>query len=923
MALESGTRVGIYGVTAKIGEGAMGEVYRALDTTLDRDVALKVLPEAFTADPERLARFQREAKVLASLNHPNIGGIYGIETSGETQALVLELIEGPTLAERIADGPIPVEQAVPMVRQIAEALSAAHDAGIIHRDLKPANIKVRSDGTVKVLDFGLAKAAEGRGGEAADAPTMTAMSSQAGAVVGTAAYMAPEQARGEAVDKRADIWALGCVCYELLSGHRPFEGRTMSDTLASVLAREVDLTRLPEEVPAALHKFMARCLEKEPMRRLRDAAEGVLQLEEGLAQPVVEPAEAAAGRAAPLQFWQRPVSAAVAVITALVFGGLAVGIAVRTEPVPGPGIMRFGVTASEDAPLRSHPFVNDLVISGDGTQIAYYAQQPGGPGGQIYLRPIDQLIGAPLRGTEDGMGPFVSSDGAWIGFVSDGGSLNSTLKKVSLFGGPPVTLAESPTPINGASWSVDDEIIYGSFRSGLFRVSGGGGEPEALTTTDQDQGETSHQWPFIIPGRDAVVFTISGGLNARTSGQLAVLELDSGQVKKLGLAGFSPRYVSTGHLVYGSGDGSVRAVPFDVTELEVAGNPVPLIEGVSGKNTGAANFSVSDSGRLVYASGSGLDGGESSMVWVDREGLEEPLNLPPNTYLWPRVSPDGTRVAMVVGSADNGDVWVSELARGTLTNLTTDPANDRLPLWTLDGERVAFASDRGDRQEGVFSKLADGTGPVESLLTVELGFLLTPWDWSSDGQTMLFSYVAGDDSAVSLDVGVLQLEGNSDWEPLLQTTARETAPSISPNGNWLAYISDQTGRYEVYVERFPELGERRQISTSGGTSPKWSPTGRELFYRRTSNDGSMMSVSVDFEPVFTPGIPKVLFEGNYIRSAAGGGTTGGRQYDVSPDGGRFLMVRLTRAIENVEGSEAPITVVLNWFEELKERVPVP
>ena len=313
MALESGTRVGIYGVTAKIGEGAMGEVYRALDTTLDRDVALKVLPEAFTADPERLARFQREAKVLASLNHPNIGGIYGIETSGETQALVLELIEGPTLAERIADGPIPVEQAVAMVRQIAEALSAAHDAGIIHRDLKPANIKVRSDGTVKVLDFGLAKAAEGRGGEAADAPTMTAMSSQVGAVVGTAAYMAPEQARGEAGDKRADIWALGCVCYELLSGHRPFEGRTMSDTLASVLAREVDLTRLPEEVPAALHKFMARCLEKEPMRRLRDAAEGVLQLEEGLAQPVVEPAEAAAGPAAPLRLWQRPVPAAVAV----------------------------------------------------------------------------------------------------------------------------------------------------------------------------------------------------------------------------------------------------------------------------------------------------------------------------------------------------------------------------------------------------------------------------------------------------------------------------------------------------------------------------------------------------------------------------------------------------------------------------------
>ncbi|SVA50083.1 uncharacterized protein METZ01_LOCUS102937, partial [marine metagenome] len=743
MALESGTRVGIYGVTAKIGEGAMGEVYRALDTTLDRDVALKVLPEAFTADPERLARFQREAKVLASLNHPNIGGIYGIETSGETQALVLELIEGQTLAERIADGPVPVEQAVAMVRQIAEALSAAHDAGIVHRDLKPANIKVRPDGTVKVLDFGLAKAVEGRGGEAADAPTMTAMSSQAGAVVGTAAYMAPEQARGEAVDKRADIWALGCVCYELLSGHRPFEGRTMSDTLASVLAREVDLTRLPEEVPAALHKFITRCLEKEPMRRLRDAAEGVLQLEEGLAQPVVEPDAIAAGSAAPLQFWQRPkIALGVGVLGVLLTAGASF-LLLQPPAVPAPGVARASLTPPPSEPLEAIFNIN-VALTPDGTRMVYRGLFDGQS--HLFVRSLDEFEATPLTGLSlDPRNPFISPDGTRVGFF-DG---NRSLQRVSILGGPPVTITDIPGGPRGASWGSDDTIVFatGNPESGLLRVAVGGGDVETLTVPDSEQGERDHLWPEILPGGESVLFTI------RTDGplenaQIAVLSLQTGEYDVLFPGGSSARYVPTGHIVYGVG-GTLRAVGFDLGTLTVTTEPIPVIEEILMGPRGEANFDVSQDGSLVYVSGTSGGAVGLDLVWVDQEGNRELLEADRGRYSNPRLSPDGSRVVLQVRDGDgNSDIYTYDISRNNFSQFTFHETGDCCPLWTPDGARVVWTSAR-DGVPNLYVKNADGTGEVERLGesdAMQLGF-----SWSADGTDLVFAGGNGDLHALSID----------------------------------------------------------------------------------------------------------------------------------------------------------------------------
>ena len=632
MSLEPGTTIGPYEVVAEIGRGGMGVVYRARDTNLDRDVAIKVLPEAFTSDPDRLARFEREAKVLASLNHPNIGAIYGLEKSGDTRALVLELVEGPTLAERIKQGPIPVDEALPIAKQIAEALEAAHEQGIIHRDLKPANVKVKDDGTVKVLDFGLAKAFQPEASDvsASMSPTisLTAAATQMGMVIGTAAYMAPEQARGKQVDRRADIFAFGVVLYEMLTGQRPFQGEDVSLTLAAVMTFEPDLDLLPEMSPT-LRTYLTRCLAKDPKERVRDigdvrlAMAGVFDVPTSLS---VEASEAV--RVVPqLQVWQRPISVALLVVASTAVVGLGVWALTRPDIMPA-DLMRFAIVPPDDAPMNYLGGQPDIAISPDGTQIVYKGPNVGDNGPRLNLRSIDQLGGAPLRGGEGGVGPFVSPEGEWVGFTHFTSA--NTLHKVSIFGGPPVTLTESPLPIIGASWGADDQIVFGTTTlgtgatgaSGLFRVSGGGGEPEALTTLDAEQGETSHTWPFIIPGRAAVLFVIGAG-TPLTTGQLAVLDLDTTEVTRLGLSGVSPRYVSTGHLVYAAQDGSVRAVPFDTASLTLTGNPVPLVEGVTVKPTGAANFDISNNGRLVYALGASAGGNQLSFVWVDRDGREE------------------------------------------------------------------------------------------------------------------------------------------------------------------------------------------------------------------------------------------------------------------------------------------------------------
>ena len=779
----------------------------------------------------------------------------------------------------------------------------AHEGGIIHRDLKPANIKVKPDGSVKVLDFGLAKAfqPDARDANASLSPTLslTAVATQMGMVIGTAAYMSPEQARGKAVDRRADIWAFGVVLYEMLAGARPFQGEDVSLTLASVMKSSVDVKTLPPDVPAVVLTVLRRCLEKDPSQRIRDVGDVRLAMAGAFETTVA--AQSDANVAAPSHFWQRPVSALGILVVAVLVAGVA-GSRLSRPGISPFDVMRFVIPPPDAAPFDFGGLVPGVAITADGTQVIYQTLTASGER-QLTLRPIDQLGGAPLRGAEGGIGPFVSTDGEWVGFLDGAGT---TLQKVSIFGGPPVTLAELPSTFYGASWGDDDQIIVGTVGGGLFRVPGGGGEPEALTSPDTDEGEGSHYWPHAIPGRQAVLFAIGEG-GGFAMGQLAVLALDTGDVTRLGLVGNRPHYASTGHLVFAVADGSVRAAPFDIERLEVTGNPVPLLEDVVvNSTTGSAEFSIAANGRLMYATGGAGGLGERTLVWVDREGREEPLAAEPGSYTTPRVSPDGTRVA-VDREGSNADVWVYSVARRTLTRVTTDPAVDNHPLWTLDGDRLVFQSNP-ESGRGLFWKAADGTGATERLMESASSLFVGPSGWSPEGDALIFGEIQAEGN---YDVGVLSMEGDRQSEPLLEMDFNEKAPTVSPDGRWLAYFTGETGQDEVYVQRFPDLGEKQQISVGGGREPLWSPDGRELFFR--SPNGLMAVPVLDTEPTFRAGNAESLFEQQYATYLER------RNYDIAPDG-RFLMIREGAATD--AGTAEQLVVVLNWFEELKERVPV-
>ena len=722
MALTVGDRLGHYDVTALIGEGGMGQVYQATDTQLGRDVALKILPDAFAADPDRLARFQREAQVLASLNHPGIAAIYGIEKSEDTQALVLELVEGPTLADRIAKGPIPVDEALPIAKQIAEALEAAHEAGVIHRDLKPANIKVREDGTVKVLDFGLAKALDPASAtqrlssadraDPSQSPTLTAAATQMGVIMGSAAYMSPEQAKGKTADTRADIWGFGAVLYEMLSGKRAFAGDDVSDTLAAVLRAELDWNAFPAGVAPRMTQLVRRWLERDPHQRIRDIGDVRLAMEGAF--------DAAGGASARtiesrVRLWQRPIGVGLIAAGAAIAASLAAWTLARPD-IERADLVRFGIVPPDTAPLSLGTSQQSLAISSDGTQVIY-ASSPPAARPQIFVRSMDDVTVTPLQGGQ-GFAPFVSPDGAWVGF-SDSASA-TTLLKTSMLSGSAVTLAESGAGvIYGASWGTDGRIIFGTSGGGLFRVSDDGGAPEALTTLDVAQGERSHGWLFIIPERGAVLFTISTGGDVTSSGQLVVMDLATGAVTSLGLAGFSPHYVSTGHLVYAAGDGSIRAVPFDAASLQVSGDPVGLVERVAVKVTGAAEFDVSEDGRLVYVVDDAQDL-ESSLVVSGRDGAGTLLADVDGMAWYPRFSPDGARVAFALaeGTALNAlaDIWVLDVIRGARTRLTFGGSNHRFyPTWSPDGTRLAY-TDSSANPNRVLVTSADGSGETETLL---------------------------------------------------------------------------------------------------------------------------------------------------------------------------------------------------------------
>jgi serine/threonine-protein kinase len=900
MALAAGSSLGSYQIVSALGAGGMGEVYRARDTRLGRDVAIKILPDAFVADPERVARFEREAQLLAALNHPHIAAIYGLEETGPAKFLVLELVDGESLAQKlegIRGSGLGISEALEIARQIVEALEAAHEKAIIHRDLKPANIMLTADGHVKVLDFGLAKAmvsgaASGSAGPGGltHSPTLTFAATQAGMVLGTAAYMSPEQARGRSADKRSDIWAFGCVLFEMLTGRRAFDGEDATDVIAAVVRGEPDWSALPADLPLYISTLLKRCLEKDRKVRIADVAVLRYVMAEGAggdrsAHPVPP---AGARRIQP---------------SALIAGGLTIAaiaaattwLAMRQTPGPTPPI-RFSIVPPAGQALQGAPSDRNLAISSDGRYIVYV----GGSNNQLLVRALDRLDAVALPGITGARSPFLSPDGRWIGFFA-----TAELRKVSMSGGPPITVCRLTGAPRGASWGLDDTIVFatGDPSTGLLTVPAAGGEPKELTKPDTAHGEGDHILPAVLPAGRGVLFTIVPRSPVEGS-TIAVLDLKTNQKKFLIRGGSQGEYVESGHLVYGAAD-TLRAVRFDLGHLEGASDPLPVVEHVSMGLTGASNYAISRSGALVYAPGALQEG--RSLVWLDRQGHEEPIPAPQRPYAAVRLSPDGTRVALDVRDQEQ-DIWIWELARQTLTRLTFDPGLDSNAVWTPDGQRIIFASSR-QGQINLFWQPADGTGPAE-LLTKSPNSQV-PHSITPDGTRVIFREFV---PATAIDLELLTLDEKRASQPLLQAPGIQMNGEVSPDSRWLAYQSDESGRNEIYVRPFPNInGGRWQVSTSGGSRPVWAHDGRELFYLDANN--LITAVAVQSSAGFRAGGPVTMPNAAPFVSAPY------RTYDVSPDGKRFLLIKTIRDTTTESKTTPSMVVVLNWLEELKARVP--
>ena len=888
MALTPGTRLGPYEINALIGKGGMGEVYRATDTKLKRQVALKILPTALAANPDRIARFQREAEVLASLNHPNIAQIHGLEDDHESQVLVMEFVDGPTLADRLALGAIPVDEALLLAKHIAEALEAAHALGIVHRDLKPANIKGRADGTVKVLDFGLAKAMEPVTVGSEDASELrtitTPAMTQAGVIFGTAAYMSPEQARGRPVDKRTDIWAFGCVLYELLTGRRAFDFDDVSETLAGVLRADPDWSVLPADLSPSIRAFLIRCFQKDPRQRVHDIADMRLALEgafdTGTSQTGVV---TAAARPA----WRLALLIAAAVSVTAGVTGLSVWSLAR--PVAAPIVARMQMPWPAGQPLYfSGRHV--VAISPSGSHVAFTA------GLGLWLRPLDQLEARLVPGTElEARSPFFSPDGQWIGYYAAG-----ELRRVSVTGGAPVTLTKIVNPW-GASWGADDVILYGQGPQGIWRVPAEGGAAERVLAVKD--GEIAHG-PQMLSGGEWILFTLlPAGVGSWNRAQIVMQSLRTGERVQLVDGGRDARYLPTGHLVYGL-SGALLAVPFDLGTRRVTGGAVLVVRDVFDASgiTGAVHFDVAASGSLVY-----LPRSEAALrlVWVDRNGRDEVVPGEPRPYRHPRVSPNGTRIAVEVEDPNDTDVWIGDSRRGTFSRLTLGDDVDSDPIWSPDGSRVVFSSVSG--AAGLFWQAIDGSGMAERLTDGSGGMRANTW--TSSGE-LIYEEPAG------ADVRVLSPDGRSPAHliPLFDMPEyfNERLPAVSPDGRWLAYQSTESGQMEVYVRPFPNVKSgRTQVSSGGGFAPLWSRDGREIFYRNAS---SLMAATVLTEPTFSVPERHTLF------SLSGFVLAGNRgiRYNVAPDG-RFLLLKGETPGDSA--SQQRIIVIQNWFSELRRLVP--
>jgi len=919
MTLAAGARIGPYEVVSLLGAGGMGEVYRATDHTLARDVAIKVLPDAVAADADRLARFRREAQVLAALNHPHIAAIYGFEQSEGIHALVLELVEGSTLADRIAEGAMPVDEVLPIAKQIADALEAAHEQGIIHRDLKPANIKLRTDGTVKVLDFGLAKALDtgiASGASATLSPTLTspAVMTGMGVMLGTAAYMSPEQAKGRAVDKRSDIWAFGCVLYEMLTGTRPFEAEDIAETLAYVLTKEPDWSKLPAQLPPAVSAVLRRCVIKDRRQRIGDIA----AVQFAFSEPaIVSSSERAATAATPAPSrWRRLATYAAVLAMGVAATSIAAWAVVRMN-AKAPKLLRFTIVPPANQPLMlmspgggGTPLDRAIAITPDGSRLVYrVGDNPQNY--QLVVRPLDQLDAHPLAGVGAVREPVLSPDGQWIAFFSMG-----EVRKVSINGGPSIVLCRVTANPRGLTWGDDDTVYFATTGpDGLYSVPSGGGTAKLIAKADSTRNEAGVLFPSALPGGRGLLVTLTATttLGQGDTGQILFVDPRTGERKVLVRGGSHAQYVGSGHIVYAAA-GSLRAVPFDLARLEVTGDPVPVVEGVSTAPTGEAQYAVARNGTLIYVPGTTntVAGPQFSLVWVNRQGREEPIGAPPRAYIYPRISPDGSRLALDIRDQEN-DIWIWDLKRQTMSRLTFDPGLDRAPVWTPDGQRVIFSSQRGGLASGgnIFWQAADGTGTVERLTTSDHAQFTT--SVSPDGTRLVFR---DDDPKSRRDISMATLDGKGTTESLLRTPFDEENGEVSPDGRWLAYQSNESGQSQVYVRPFPKVDAGRwQISTMGGSRPAWARNSRELFYLDGNNQ--MMAVPVQTSPAFSAGNPTRVFETHYLTP------NNGRTYDVAADGQRFLMIKGIEGNDRSSGTfPVNIVVVLNWFEELKQRVPV-
>ena len=881
-----GKTLGNFECTSLLGKGGMGEVYRAKDQKLGRHVAIKVLPEEFAKDADRVARFQREAKLLASLNHPNIAAIHGLEESDGTHFLVLELIEGDTLADRLKHGAIAVEEALKLALQIAEALEAAHEKGVIHRDLKPANIKVTPDGKVKVLDFGLAKAFAGEQAEAnlSHSPTLSEAATLQGVILGTAAYMSPEQARGKPVDNRTDIWAFGCVLYEILTGQAAFQGEDVTEILAAVVKSGVNLDLLPINIHPDIGKLINRCLQKEQKRRYSTISDAQYEIEQVLADPsgvFVQPVTEAKPKKK-LRVGIPWVIAAV-VLTAII----AVLAGLYLKPAEPSRVVRFDYELPENQDFAVNAAgVVPFAVAPDGSHFIY------GTSEGLYLRSMDELDARLIPETAGAFDPFFSPDGKWVGYCS---STDMKLKKVAVSGGAPISLCQL-TVFSNAKWNKDRTIVFGAQDQGIMRVSADGGTAEKII---EAKGGIYFDPQIIADGKSVIFARMESGVV-----KIFAQSLESSEPKEL-IEGDTALYLPSGYLAYQLND-DVFAAPFDPDKLEVTGGPVSMIEDVW-------QFSVSDEGTLVYMPRFLYTSGSSrSLVWVDREGNEEMLSAPTADYGDPKISPDGTKVALAVQTDQNEDIWIWDLVRKNRTRLTFDDASDEAPLWTPDGKRIVFTSDRRNGS-GFFWKAADGSGGDEPL-GAESDVSIIPASWSRDGKALVVNTARG-----NYDIRIMSMDGEHETKMLLQEEYHERQPQISPDGQWIAYSSNESGAYEIYARPFPNVdGGRWQVSTSGGTSPLWSPDSKELFYR---NGESVMAVAVEMEPNLRFGTPKELFRGKYL-FPLDADLSQQTMWDIHPDGKRFLMIK-TFTTESTEGAQRPkINIVLNWFEELKERVRV-